>query len=306
MPDNVAEVQGLSRKFGQQFALHNVSLNIPKGLVCGLVGANGAGKTTLIKHLLGLLKAKSGTVRVFGLDPVTCPVEVLGRIGYLSEEREMPEWMRVDELLRYTAAFYPGWDWSYAKELIETFGLDGRKKVSALSKGMRAQTGLIAAVTHRPQLLVLDEPSTGLDPIVRKDILNTIIRTVSDEGRTVIFSSHLLDEVELMSDHLFMMDGGKVAVQGGLDEIKSRHQVVSVRWNGSGKQRQIESVLSTEQFGESWRLVCEGSSDQVRQWIGEDGGVILNLRSASLQEIFSARAGRAGAVQEGTIACAHQ
>src|SRR5688500_19130660 len=166
-----------------------------------LVGANGACKTPLLKHLLGLLRAQTGSVRVFGLDPVRDPVGVLGRVGYLSEERELPEWMRVDELMRYTQAYHPTWDASYARELLETFALDPAKKIKELSKGMRAQAGLIAAVAHRPQLLILDEPSSGLDAVVRRDILDAIVRAVADDGRTVIFSSHLLGEVERMSDH---------------------------------------------------------------------------------------------------------
>jgi ABC-2 type transport system ATP-binding protein len=187
MSNNVVEVESLSRKFGKMLALNDVSLQIQPGLVYGLVGANGAGKTTLMKHLLGLLKAKQGSVRVFGEDPVKKPVEVLGRIGYLSEERDLPEWMRIDELLNYSAAYYPGWDRTYAQELVETFGLDVSKKIKQLSKGMRAQAGLVAAVAHRPDLLLLDEPSTGLDAVVRKDILNAIIRAVADNGRTVLF-----------------------------------------------------------------------------------------------------------------------
>ncbi len=171
MPDsivceNVVRVENLSRRFGEMMALDGVSLQIKPGLAYGLVGANGAGKTTFIKHLLGLLKAKQGSVQVFGRDPVECPVEVLSRIGYLSEERDLPHWMRIDQLLKYTCAHYPGWDRRYAEELLQTFGLDVSKKVKQLSKGMRAQVGLVAAVAHHPDLLLLDEPSTGLDAVV--------------------------------------------------------------------------------------------------------------------------------------------
>ena len=181
----VVDVTDLSRSFGRKAALDRVSFHAVTGCVCGLVGANGAGKTTLIKHLLGLLRANTGSVRVFGLDPVRDPVGVLGRVGYLSEERELPEWMRVDELMNYTQAFHPTWDGSYARELLETFGLDPSKKVKELSKGLGAQAGLVAAVAHRPELLILDEPSSGLDAVVRRDILDAIVRTVADDGRTV-------------------------------------------------------------------------------------------------------------------------
>ncbi len=201
----VIDVNDLSRSFGTKDALDHVSFRATVGQVYGLVGANGAGKTTLLKHLLGLLRAATGSVRVFGLDPVRDPVGVLSRVGYLSEERELPEWMRVDELMQYTQAFHPTWDASYARELLETFALDPSKKIKELSKGMRAQAGLVAAVAHRPELLILDEPSSGLDAVVRRDILDAIVRTVADDGRTVIFSSHLLDEVERMSDHVTMI-----------------------------------------------------------------------------------------------------
>src|SRR5688572_9321703 len=124
MEQTVVAVNDLSRSFGSKRALDGVSFQAMAGQIYGLVGANGAGKTTLIKHLLGLLRAATGSVRVFGLDPVRDPVGVLSRIGYLSEERELPEWMRIDELLAYTQAFHPTWDRSYARELIATFGLD--------------------------------------------------------------------------------------------------------------------------------------------------------------------------------------
>src|SRR5213076_806792 len=136
------------------------------------------------------------------------PVAVLGRIGYLSEEPDLPGWMRVDELLRYTQAFYPRFDPDYAEHLRDQFALDSNARVKTLSKGQRARLGLIAAEAHRPDLLILDEPSSGLDPIVRRDILEAIIRTVTDQGRTVIFSSHLLDEVERVSDQLAMLHRG--------------------------------------------------------------------------------------------------
>src|SRR6185436_20414311 len=224
MGQTVVEVNDLSRSFGSKRALDGVTFHTMAGQVYGLVGANGAGKTTLLKHLLGLLRAATGSVRVFGLDPVRDPVGVLGRVGYLSEERELPEWMSIDELMRYTQAYHPGWDAAYARELLDTFALDPRKKIKELSKGMRAQAGLIAAVAHRPELLILDEPSSGLDVVVRRDILDAVVRAVADDGRTVIFSSHLLDEVERMSDHVTLMHQGRVALSGVLDDVRRAYQ----------------------------------------------------------------------------------
>jgi ABC-2 type transport system ATP-binding protein len=222
--ESVISVSELTRRFGATTALASVSLSMPRGAVYGLVGANGAGKTTLIKHLLGLLRAESGSVRVFGLDPVADPVGVLSRIGYLSEENDLPGWMRVDELLRYSRAFYPDWDDGYADELRRTFALDPTARITNLSKGQKARAGLLIALAHQPELLVLDEPSSGLDPIVRRDILGAVIRTIAAEGRTVLFSSHLLNEVEEVADHVTMLNRGQVVLSAPLDAIKESHR----------------------------------------------------------------------------------
>src|SRR2546428_9544692 len=210
--ESVVTVSELTRRFGATTALASVSWSMPRGAVYGLVGANGAGKTTLIKHILGLLRAASGSVRVFGLDPVADTVAVLSRIGYLSEENDLPGWMRVDELIRYTSAFYPKWDDAYAEELRRAFALDPAAKIKDLSRGQKARMGLLIALAHRPELLVLDEPSSRLDPIVRRDILRAVNRTLADEGRALLFSLHLLQEVEQVADHVTMIHQGAIVL----------------------------------------------------------------------------------------------
>ena len=224
MTESVIDISDLTRRFGSRTALDSVSLSMRRGAVYGLVGANGAGKTTLIKHILGLLRAQVGSVRVFGLDPVADPVGVLSRIGYLSEENDIPGWMRVDELIRYSRAFYPAWDDAYAEELRGVFALDAAAKVRNLSKGQKARAGLLIALAYRPELLVFDEPSSGLDPIVRRDILGAVIRTIADEGRTVLFSSHLLDEVEQVADHVTMISQGRIALSASMDAVRESHR----------------------------------------------------------------------------------
>lgn len=225
MSESVIEISELTRQFGAATVLSAINLSLPRGAVYGLVGANGAGKTTLIKHVLGLLRAESGSVRIFGLDPVADPVGVLSRIGYLSEENDLPGWMRVDELIRYSRAFYPAWDDAYAEQLRQAFALDATARINTLSKGQKARAGLLVALAYRPELLVLDEPSSGLDPIVRRDILGAILRTIAGEGRTVLFSSHLLEEVEQVADHVTMISHGKIVLSAPLDAIKESHRV---------------------------------------------------------------------------------
>jgi ABC-2 type transport system ATP-binding protein len=293
MEQTVVDVNDLSRAFGNKTALEGVSFRATAGQVHGLVGANGAGKTTFIKHLLGLLRASTGSVRVFGLDPVRDPVGVLGRIGYLSEEHDLPEWMRVGELMNYTQAYHPTWDAKYARELLETFALDPTKKIKELSKGMRAQAGLIAAVAHRPELLILDEPSSGLDAMVRRDILDAIVRAVADDGRTVIFSSHLLDEVERMSDHVTLLQQGRVTLSGELDDVRRGYQRSRVHFvDHFVRPPVLETALSMDGGGRAWSVLHSGSIDEFRRSVLARGGEIVESRDATLEEIFLARAGR--------------
>jgi len=232
----VIDVSQLTRRFGAKTALAAVSVSVPRGAVYGLVGANGAGKTTLIKHVLGLLRPESGSVRVFGKDPVAEPVAVLSRIGYLSEENDLPGWMTVGELVRYSRALYPGWDDAYAEELRQMFALDGTARIKTLSKGQKARAGLLIALAYRPELLVLDEPSSGLDPIVRRDILGAVMRTIAGEGRTVLFSSHLLEEVEQVADHVTMISEGKIVLSGPLAAIKESHRA-------GGRQPSLDEIF---------------------------------------------------------------
>jgi ABC-2 type transport system ATP-binding protein len=286
---NVVEITGLSRRFGSKLALDQVSLQVKRGRVFGLVGANGAGKTTLIKHLLGRLKAESGSVRVFGFDPVVDPVAVLSRTGYLSENRDLPAWMRVDELLRYTEAFYPKWDMAYAGELRCQFGLDPRAKIKTLSRGENAKAGLLIALAYRPELLLLDEPSSGLDPVVRRDILEAIIRTVADEGRAVFFSSHLLEEVERVADDLAMMFNGRVVLAGALDEVKENHHRLVLRFDSpQSTAPQVPGVLRITGSGREWTAICNGKREEAAAAIALAGGRIVAEDSPSLDEVFVA------------------
>lgn len=293
--ESVIAISHLSRSFGDRKVLDELSLYVPRGCVFGLVGENGAGKTTLIKHILGLLRAESGTVRVFGRVPTAEPVEVLGRIGYLSEQPDLPGWMRVSDLMRYTQAFYPRWDSAYAEQLRQVFGLDPAQRVRTLSKGQRAKAALLVAQAHRPELLVLDEPSSGLDPMVRHDILEAIIRTVGDEGRTVFFSSHLLEEIERVSDHVAMLSAGKLVLCGSLADIRTQHRRLVLRF----KETQsccptLPGSLNVTGSGTEWTVTCNGAGSDLAPILQRLGARIVDECSPSLSELFVAYAGQPG------------
>jgi ABC-2 type transport system ATP-binding protein len=227
------------------------------------------------------------------MDPVRELVPVLRRVGYLSEQRDLPEWMRVEDLLRYTQAYYPNWDTRYAQELLETFGLDPRKKCGDLSQGMRAQAGLIIAVAHRPELLILDEPSSGLDAVVRRDILDAIVRTVADDGRTVLFSSHLLGEIERMSDRVTMIHDGRVVLDGSVETIRSSCRVSQARFPEKlTRAPALEGALCAVGHGRSWSVTHTSSLEQLRAEVERLGAEITESREATLEELFLARFGR--------------
>jgi ABC-2 type transport system ATP-binding protein len=294
----VIAITDLSRRFGAKTVLDGVSLYVPRGCVFGLVGENGAGKTTLIKHILGLLKPENGAVRVFDRDPVTDPVGVLGRIGYLSEQPDLPGWMRVEELLRYTKAFYPKWDSAYAGKLLVQFGLNPAQRLNTLSKGQSAKAGLLMAQAHRPDLLLLDEPSSGLDPMVRRDILEAVIRTVADEGRTVFFSSHLLEEIERVSDHVAMVHQGKLVLCGALDEIKSRHRRFTLHFEtATALPPVIPCAVNVCGNGKEWTVMCNGAQDELPAAAAKLGARIVDQHAPSLNEIFVAHAGPVHLIQ---------
>lgn len=292
MSTPVVEFQSLCRRFGRKQVLDNVTFRIDRGCIFGLVGENGAGKTTLLKHILGLLKPTNGTVAVFDLDPVEKPASVLGRIGYLSENRDMPEWMRIDQFMNFQSSFFPKWDYAYSDELIKAFELRKNQRIKSLSRGQRARVGLLIAIAHRPDLLVLDEPSSGLDPVVRRDILAAIIRTVADEGRTVLFSSHLLDEVQRVCDHVAMLHGGKLLLCDQLESILAQHERLTIRLaEPTTIPPSIPGSMSCRGDGREWDVISNGQSDQVRAWISSQNADILERTNPSLDDIFIARVG---------------
>jgi len=286
------DVQNLTCWFGKTRALNAVTLQVPCGGVFGLVGRNGAGKTTLIKHILGLYRSPSGTVRVLGTSPAADPVRVLSRIGYLSEFLDLPLWMRVDELLRYSRAFYPGWDAGYAEDLRRQLDLDPGARLKTLSKGQQAKAGLLVALAFRPELLVLDEPSSGLDPVARRDILETILRSAGQEGRTVFFSSHLLDEVERIADRVAMIHQGSIALCGQLADVLQSHSRWKVRFaSAPAAAPSIDGALQVTGTGQEWEVACAGPAEAVAAALAGIGATVVERRPMSLDEIFLAKIG---------------
>lgn len=286
----IIDIQHVSRTFGRTQALQDVSLRLERGRVLGLIGENGAGKTTLLKHILGLLRPQNGSVAVFGLDPSRNPKGVLSRIGYLAEDDWLPLWMRIHQIQDYYRGLYPTWDQAYAEELRGRFGLDTRAKLSELSKGQRARAGLMIALAYRPDLLVFDEPSSGLDSLVRREILTTIIRAISDENRTVIFSSHLLGEVEQIADDVAMIQHGRLVLADSLEAIKERfHRYVIELSEPVTRPPITPGCMAWRGSRTTWECVSDRPVVEVHQAVASTGGRVCETETLTLEDIFFAR-----------------
>jgi len=287
----VIQIERVCRRYGRKLALDNVSLTVPHGRIFGLVGPNGAGKTTIIKHILGLLRAQQGSVRVLGLDPVAHPCEVLGRIGYLSEDRDLPPWMTVSQLLTYCGAFYPRWDAAYVEKLRQLFQIPLDSRIRTLSKGELAKTGLMVALAYHPELLVLDEPSSGLDPVVRRELLETVVRAEAEEAHTVLLSSHLLDEVARVSHYVAMMANGQIVLRDTLESLLDTHHCILLRLPGPESPRHLPGVISASAATDSqWQVIHQGTREEFLNALQMAGGQVVSELEASLEDIFHAHA----------------
>src|SRR3954462_14577290 len=207
---NIIETQNLTRRFGRMEAVQDLNLAVPTGSVFALLGPNGAGKTTTIKMLVNLLRPTSGEATVLGVDSRRLGERELAQLGYVSENQQLPLWMTVRQLLDYCRPFYPTWDAALEKTLLAQFELPTDRKLKQLSRGMLMKAALLSSLAYRPKLLVLDEPFSGLDPLVRDEFIRGVLE-VSDAGEwTVLVSSHDIEEVERLADHVGLLEDGRL------------------------------------------------------------------------------------------------
>ena len=220
--DPVIELRDVRKSFGKKAVLQGVNMSVPAGQTFAFLGRNGAGKTTTIRMLLGLLKPDSGEVRVLGLDPRKDGVQIRRRVGYVAEDPVLFGWMRVRQLMSFMAPFYPTWDAGWAKQLADRFELPMETKFKHLSKGQGVRVALLLALAHRPELVILDDPTLGLDPIMRKEFLRDLVTYLQGEQVSVFFSSHLLYEIEPVADSVVILDRGRVVRQAATEDLREQ------------------------------------------------------------------------------------
>ncbi|HET8752692.1 MAG TPA: ABC transporter ATP-binding protein [Gaiellaceae bacterium] len=221
------ETRELGRRYGSQWALRDCTLGIPRGSITALVGPNGAGKTTLLRLAVGLTRPSAGSVRVLGLDPHTDAAEALPRVGFLAQEHPLYASFTVEEMLRVGRELNPHWDDEAARARIAELDLPLKKKVRRLSGGQRAQVALTLALAKRPELLLLDEPVASLDPLARREFMQSVVEAVADRELTVVLSSHILADLERVCDHLVILATGRTQLVGSIDEIVASHRLLT-------------------------------------------------------------------------------
>lgn len=274
--------QGLRCHYGDVKAVDGVDLQVGKGEIYGFLGINGAGKTTTIRMLMGIIPAQEGSITLLGATSRRTTVSQKQRIGYVSQEQNFYPWMTCKTLGRFVGSMYPTWDSTEYARLLEVFHLPSKRRVSELSGGMKAKLGLALALAPRPELLILDEPTAGLDPVARREFMQIIVAQARQHGRTTLFSSHLVDEVERCADRIGILHQGKMRFEGPLRTLQEEVRVVLLKQN-ENLPAEVE-VWQEEPQAEGLRFVLRASP----AWWSACPWPVERL---SLEEIFIACVG---------------
>jgi ABC-2 type transport system ATP-binding protein len=284
------ETVDLRKSFDQVEALRGLNLRVPTGSVFGFLGRNGAGKTTTIKLLLGMARPTSGQARVFGAsaDDPRASVSIRRRTGFVDENKALYDYMTVDEIVRFTAGFYPGWRPDLEKRYIGSFGLPRHQQIKGLSLGMRTKVCLLLALCRGAELLVLDEPTSGLDPAGIEEVLQAIVAHVAGENMTVFFSSHQLADVDQIADHIAIVDAGRTVVAGALDDLRAQYRRVQLVFTGEAPEISFRTpgVVRTHRQGRVMTVLSNAGSDGLIEEAMRFGPVSADVLPVTLKDIF--------------------
>lgn len=291
MREPVFAAARLCKSFGPVHALRDVSLTLEGASIIGLLGRNAAGKTTLLRHVVGLQLPTSGDARTFGSPTASLSTDQLARIGVVTQEPVFVRWMTVGQQLRYLSGFYPRWDAAREAHLLAILELDTSTRIADLSTGSLQKLAIVAACCHRPSLLLLDEPVSNLDPIVRERFLAHLLEVVQQDEATIVISSHVLHDIESIVDRVICLESGRLTADAALDDLKARHSL----WHVAARSRDLPARFD-EHFvahvaahaPRRARLVVAGASDADRAAFALRHDVEIDVAAANLQAIFPA------------------
>lgn len=284
----VLRATGLKRHYGKVLAVDGVDLEVREGEIYGFLGVNGAGKTTTIRLLMGIVAAESGSISLLGEEVKRPSIKQKQRIGYVSQEQTFYHWMKGKELGRFVGAFYPTWDESEFRRLLQVLEVPAERRVSQLSGGMKAKLALALALAPRPALLILDEPTAGLDPVARREFMQTIVAQARQHGRTTFFSSHLIDEVERCADRVGIIHQGRMRYEGALTDLRGQVRRVRLPGDGDWLVPLVFEIWRDEPSPHERTLVLRAPTPE---WDSMALPVGAAVETLSLEDIFIACAG---------------
>jgi ABC-2 type transport system ATP-binding protein len=275
----------VSKQYGESSAVCDLSLNVRRGSIYGFLGRNGAGKTTTIKILLGLVRSSSGSARVLGMDAFRERIAILQRTAFVSEKKTLYPSLTPNELVRFSRGFYPTWSDSAVEKYARLFDIPMKQKFEKLSNGNQTKVWLLLALAQGADLLILDEPTTALDPITVDQLLRVLADLTADTGCTVFFSSHQLEEVEQIAEYVGVIERGKLLLESRLDDIKDDFRLITAVGNSLPTKASAQ-VLSVDIEDNFYRYVITKDAEEFSARLTQEGATIINVAHLTLREIF--------------------
>jgi ABC-2 type transport system ATP-binding protein len=286
-PSVVMRLRGVTRSYSRRLVLRELDLDVPAGSTIGLLGKNGAGKTTLLKCALGLIRPDAGTIEVLGEPAWSLSAEAKARLGYVPQVPQLYGWMRVRQILAYTGSFYPHWNEPMLNRLATEWELPLEQRCQTLSEGQAQKVAILLALGHEPDLLVLDEPAASLDPVARRDFLNTLLGLVADGRRTIVFSTHITSDLERVADRVAIIKGGQVSYAGELDALKDQVKRLHVTSaHGLPDGFDFPGVLHSRIFGNEALVSVEDYSPALKDRIESELEASVEVQDLNLEDIF--------------------